>query len=131
MRVFQSVSLLSNRQERPPDFSISAQWVFVVELIATLQLGGMGTSHCLPLAPFLMFPIWHELDVWVSRPRGWASADTVAPMQSRTRPFRRRRVCRMTMMLSGSKWMAQRRAVVGARRAVPLPYRIAWMVTSG
>jgi hypothetical protein len=35
-----------------------------------------------------MFPIWHELDVWVSRPSGWASADTVAPMASRINPDR-------------------------------------------
>src|SRR6266571_6053728 len=115
MRVFQSVSLLSKRHEMPPDFSISAQWVFVVALMATLQLCGMGTSHCLPPAPFLMFPIWHELDVWVSRPSGWASADTVTPMASRTRPVRRRRACRMTMMLAGSKWVAQRRSACGFR----------------
>src|SRR5881396_2951571 len=128
MRVFQSVSLLSNRQERPPDFSISAQWVFVVELIATLQLGGMGTSHCLPLAPFLMFPIWHELDVWVSRPSGWASAVTVAPMTNRTRHVGTSRAIVIKAMLAR---MFHGFLLVGARRAVPLRYRIAWVVASG
>src|SRR2546427_8307334 len=98
MRVFQSVSLLSKRQERPLDFSISAQCVFVVALMATVQLCGMGTSHCLPLAPFLMFPIWHELDVWVSRPSGWASADTVAPMASRSKPYTKRGTCCMAFI---------------------------------
>src|SRR5207253_11363660 len=100
MRFFQSVSLLSKRQERPPDFSMSAQWVFVAAFMATLQLCGMGTSQCLPLAPFLMFPIWHELDVWVSRPRGWASADTVVPMQSKVRTAPRKRTNFMRVMLA-------------------------------
>src|SRR5437899_8149671 len=100
MRVFQSVSLLSKWHEMPPDFSISAQWVFVVEFIATLQSCGVGTSHCLPLAPFLMFPIWHELDVCVSRASGWASADTVTPMAGRTQPVGTRRANIMTLMLA-------------------------------
>src|SRR3989442_4271022 len=112
----------------PLVFSISAQWFFVVEFIATLQSCGMGTSHCLPLAPFLMFPIWHELDVWVSRPSGWASADTVAPMTSRTRHVGTSRAIVIKPMLAR---MFHEFLLLGARRAVPLRYRIARVVASG
>jgi hypothetical protein len=56
IRVFQSVNFLSNWQVSP-DFSISVQWVFVTELVATLQAGGIGTSQCLPLELFLIAPI--------------------------------------------------------------------------
>ena len=57
IRVFQSVSFGSKRQEMPPDFSMSTQWVLVVTFVATLQAAGMATSHCLPVAFFLIAPI--------------------------------------------------------------------------
>jgi hypothetical protein len=57
MRVFQSVFFGSKRQEIPPDFWMSLQWVFVATFVATVQAGGIGTSHCVPVAPFLIAPI--------------------------------------------------------------------------
>ena len=57
MRVFQSVSFGSNRQEMPPDFSMSTQWVLVTTFVATLHAAGIATSHCLPVAFFLIPPI--------------------------------------------------------------------------
>src|SRR5207237_4594601 len=57
MRVFQSVSFGSNRQEMPPDFSMSAQWVLVVTFVATLQEAGIATSHCVAGGFFLIAPV--------------------------------------------------------------------------